>query len=52
MGRQEGEVRNMWCEAVRERADIFDLNRDSVVPGFMNLWSVFNVVWFLVATNL
>ena len=43
--------RNKWCDAVRESAEMFDLNCVCVVPGFMNLWSVFNVMWFLVVRN-
>ena len=38
----------MWCEDVRESADILDLKLDCVVPGFMNLCNLFSVVWFLV----
>ena len=29
--------KNIWCEAVTERADMFALNLDCVVSGFMNL---------------
>ena len=43
--------KNIWCEAVTERADMFALNLDCVVSGFMNLWSVLSVVWFLVERN-
>ena len=38
----------MWCDAVRDNAEIFDLNCDCVVPGFINLCNLFIVVLFLV----
>ena len=31
-----------------ERADMLDLNCDLIIPGLMNLYNVFSVVWFLV----
>ena len=40
--------RNMWCDAVKESAEMFDLNCHLVMSGFMNLCNVFMVEWFLV----
>ena len=31
-----------------ERAEMLDLNCDLVIPGLVNLYNVFSVVWFLV----
>ena len=35
--------RNMWCDAVKESAEMFDLNCDLVMSGLMNLGNVFIV---------
>ena len=43
--------RNSWCEALRESAEIFDLNYQWVVPGFMNLCNLSSVLWFLTLMN-